>query len=144
MIWLPQFMLLGAHISDAWKASSTIDTPGQEEVIKISKKALSIIFFMRYVFVTVLVSLYSSKWRYTADCFLSLTDSLVWYIASKTDYLGTNSTVWFALMVMPLGSPALLLGLLAELRNENRETKQAVAKMLSVSHASVCQDVCNV
>jgi hypothetical protein len=59
--------------------------------------------------------------------------SLIWALATKTTLLGDDPILWFAMMLMPTGPPAMILVALTDVIKAPETEKMAVAKMLTVS-----------
>jgi len=65
---------------------------------------------------------------------------LIWVLASKTNLLGNDPILWFSMMLMPAGPPALKLTALADVNGADEEEKMSIAKFLTVSGSSIhCQ-----
>lgn len=59
--------------------------------------------------------------------------SLVYGVARKTTLLGDDPMLWFSMMLIPAGPPALVILGLAELAQASESEKMAIAKTLTVS-----------
>ena len=57
----------------------------------------------------------------------------VYLIASRTTLLDDDPMLWFAMMLMPTGPPAMKLTALADVSGSSEEEKMSIAKFLSVS-----------
>jgi auxin efflux carrier family protein len=55
--------------------------------------------------------------------------------ASKTNLLDNDTVLWFTMMLMPTGPPAMKLTALAEATHAGEEEKLAITKFLSISYA---------
>jgi len=53
-------------------------------------------------------------------------------LVAKTDLLGDDPLLWFTMMLMPTGPPAMKLTALAEATHVEDEEKMAITKFLSV------------
>ncbi|THY10650.1 membrane transporter [Aureobasidium pullulans] len=60
---------------------------------------------------------------------------LIWILASKTSVLSDDPILWFAMMLMPTGPPAMKLTALADVSGAGDEEKMSIAKFLTVSYA---------
>ncbi|KAH0162245.1 membrane transporter, partial [Aureobasidium melanogenum] len=60
---------------------------------------------------------------------------LVWVLASKTNVLSDDPILWFAMMLMPTGPPAMKLTALADVSGAGDEEKMSIAKFLTISYA---------
>jgi len=59
----------------------------------------------------------------------------IYLIERHTKILPNDPVLWFTMMVMPTGPPALLISGLAELSNEvTKSEKMAIAKMLAIMY----------
>jgi hypothetical protein len=58
---------------------------------------------------------------------------LVYVLASKTNVLSDDPILWFAMMLMPCGPPAMKLTALADVSGAGDEEKMSIAKFLTVS-----------
>ncbi|KAI9756724.1 MAG: U4/U6-U5 snRNP complex subunit prp31 [Chaenotheca gracillima] len=58
---------------------------------------------------------------------------LIWAVASRTHLLDDDPMLWFTMMLMPTGPPAITLTALADVNGEDEEQKMAIAKFLTVS-----------
>ena len=63
-----------------------------------------------------------------------MADLTIWLLASKTNFLGKDPIHWFAMMLMPVGPPAIILASLAEYKGEKEPTKLAISKMLCLQY----------
>jgi hypothetical protein len=62
----------------------------------------------------------------------ALSISLIYGLAKRTRLLGDDPMLWFSMMLMPVGPPALVISGLAELAQASEEEKMAIAKTLTV------------
>lgn len=60
---------------------------------------------------------------------------LIWALATKTSLLSSDPMLWFAMMLMPCGPPAMLLVALADVTGSPEKEKMAIAKFLTASYA---------
>jgi predicted permease len=58
---------------------------------------------------------------------------LFWAFATKTDTLGKDPILWFCLMLLATGPPALILLPLADVTGSDEHDKMSIAKFLTVS-----------
>ena len=58
---------------------------------------------------------------------------VIYLIASRTNVLDKDPILWFAMMLMPTGPPAMKLTALADVSGSSEEEKMSIAKFLSVS-----------
>ena len=56
-------------------------------------------------------------------------------LVARTDVLGDDPVLWFVMMLMPTGPPAMKLTALAEATHADDEEKMAITKFLSLSYA---------
>jgi predicted permease len=62
----------------------------------------------------------------------ALSVSLIYGLAKKTRLLGDDPMLWFSMMLMPAGPPALVISGLAELAQASEMEKMVIAKTLTV------------
>ncbi|KAE8856978.1 hypothetical protein PTNB29_08045 [Pyrenophora teres f. teres] len=60
---------------------------------------------------------------------------LIWAIASKTKLLDADPMLWFSMMLMPTGPPAMILVALTDVTGAAETMKMTVAKFLTISYA---------
>lgn len=59
----------------------------------------------------------------------------IWALATKTNVLAKDPILWFAMMLMPTGPPALKLTALADCNGASDFEKMSIAKFLTISYA---------
>ena len=59
--------------------------------------------------------------------------AFIYILASRTNVLDNDPMLWFAMMLMPTGPPAMKLTALADVSGSSEEEKMSIAKFLSVS-----------
>lgn len=59
---------------------------------------------------------------------------LIWALATKTNVLDADPILWFAMMLMPAGPPALKLTALADVNGSDEKEKMSIAKFLTLSY----------
>ncbi|OJD38594.1 membrane transporter [Diplodia corticola] len=59
---------------------------------------------------------------------------LVWALATRTNVLDEDPILWFAMMLMPAGPPALKLTALADVNGSDEREKMSIAKFLTLSY----------
>jgi hypothetical protein len=60
---------------------------------------------------------------------------LIWALASKTKLLDADPMLWFAMMLMPTGPPAMILAALTDVTGAPESMKMTIAKFLTISYA---------
>ncbi|KAG9189206.1 hypothetical protein G6011_06074 [Alternaria panax] len=60
---------------------------------------------------------------------------LIWAVASKTKLLDADPMLWFSMMLMPTGPPAMILVALTDVTGAAESMKMTVAKFLTISYA---------
>ncbi|RYN57493.1 hypothetical protein AA0114_g2646 [Alternaria tenuissima] len=60
---------------------------------------------------------------------------LIWVVASKTKLLDADPMLWFSMMLMPAGPPAMILVALTDVTGAAESMKMTVAKFLTISYA---------
>lgn len=61
--------------------------------------------------------------------------ALIWLLASKTNLLSRDPILWFVMMLMPTGPPALKLTALADVNGSDEIEKMVISKFLTMSYA---------
>ena len=65
---------------------------------------------------------------------ISISISLIYLVAAKTDWLSHDPMLWFTMMLMPIGPSAMKLTALADVNGSNEGEKMSIAKFLCVRH----------
>ena len=58
----------------------------------------------------------------------------IWILATKTKLLGGDPMLWFAMMLMPTGPPAMKLIAMADVSGADEEGKMSVARVLAIAY----------
>ncbi|TGZ82398.1 hypothetical protein EX30DRAFT_339682 [Ascodesmis nigricans] len=82
-----------------------------------SKKALVVIFIVRFIF-----------WG-------AVSLPVVYLLAAKTELLDADPILWFAMCMMPTGPPAMILSALTDVAGIGRKGKMQVARLLTYMYA---------
>ena len=61
--------------------------------------------------------------------------AIITIVTSKTSLLGDDPVLWFIMMLMPTGPPAMKLTALAEATHADEHEKLSITKFLSISYA---------
>lgn len=61
----------------------------------------------------------------------------IYFLAKETTWLGEDPMLWFAMMLMPTGPPAMKLITLVEVSDADEEDEHKIAKLLTVSSISI-------
>ncbi|KAF2751248.1 hypothetical protein M011DRAFT_395156 [Sporormia fimetaria CBS 119925] len=61
--------------------------------------------------------------------------AFIFFLATKTHLLNDDPMLWFAMMLMPTGPPAMILVALSEVHGSPEKEKMAIAKFLTASYA---------
>lgn len=59
--------------------------------------------------------------------------AVIYYLAKNTEFLGDDPMLWFTLMLMPTGPPAMKLITMVEVSDASEEDEHKIAKLLTVS-----------
>lgn len=62
---------------------------------------------------------------------------IIWLFATRTTLLGSDPVLWFTLMLMPAGPPAMKLTALADVNGTDEKGKMSIAKFLTVSSTRI-------
>ncbi|EAA30873.2 hypothetical protein NCU09799 [Neurospora crassa OR74A] len=73
-------------------------------------------------------------WRFLVMPALSI--PIIWVLAKKTGLLFDDPVLWFTMMMMPIGPPAMRLVALADVNNLPQQAKMATAKLLTISYVA--------
>lgn len=95
-----------------------------EESGSVSKSSLAFVSFVRLIL-----------WPL-------LSIPLIWVLAAKTGVLSNDPMLWFAMMLMPTGPPAMILVALTDVNGSLETEKMAIAKLLTVRHSQQISRVC--
>ncbi|KAI9819930.1 MAG: hypothetical protein M1827_006500 [Pycnora praestabilis] len=63
-----------------------------------------------------------------------LSITIIWAVAAKTNWLNDDPILWFSMMLMPTGPPAIKLTALADVNGSNEEEKMSIAKFLTIAY----------
>ena len=63
----------------------------------------------------------------------SVSIGVIYLVAARTNWLSDDPMLWFAMMLMPAGPPALKLTALADVNGNSEAEKMSIAKFLTVS-----------
>lgn len=58
---------------------------------------------------------------------------IIWSLANYTNILTNDPALWFAMMLMPVGPPAMKLLALADVNDVDEEITMSIARLLTVS-----------
>ena len=58
--------------------------------------------------------------------------SVIYFSVTRTNLISNDPILWFAMMLMPMGPPALMLTALADVTGAGEEEKMSIAKFLTV------------
>ncbi|KAF7509848.1 hypothetical protein GJ744_007359 [Endocarpon pusillum] len=61
--------------------------------------------------------------------------SFIWLLVTKTNVLSDDPMLWFTMMLMPTGPPAMKLTAMAEVNGADDEEKMAISKILVITYA---------
>ncbi len=70
-----------------------------------------------------------------------LSIAAIYLLVSKTDVLPWDPMLWFTMMLMPTGPPAMKLITLIQVSDGNEEDETNISKLLTVSYLSLGPDV---
>jgi hypothetical protein len=107
-----QIFLVGCKLGVSFERMVAQGEAGDSSRIPV--RAMTIIFLVRLV-----------AWP-------AVSISLVYGLAKRTKLLGDDPILWFSMMLMPAGPPALVISGLAEVAHASETEKMAIAKTLTV------------
>ncbi|KAI9795688.1 MAG: hypothetical protein M1835_005364 [Candelina submexicana] len=61
--------------------------------------------------------------------------SVIWALATRTRLLGDDPILWFSMMLMPTGPPAISLTAMADCTGSSEKEVMAIAKFLTIAYA---------
>jgi auxin efflux carrier family protein len=108
-----QIIVVGVKLASAMR--KTKNSEGDEETGSVPWIALIFVTLVRFIIWPV------------------ISISIVYGLAKRTGVLDDDPVLWFAMMLMPVGPPAMKLMALAEVNGSNEAEKMSVAKFLTVS-----------
>jgi hypothetical protein len=106
-----QIIVVGVKLSQSLRKMKA----GEESGV-VPKTSLAFITFIRFLF-----------WPLVSIPF-------IWVLATKTSLLNEDPILWFVLMLMPTGPPAMILVALTDVVRSPEQEKMAIAKLLTVSY----------
>ena len=65
---------------------------------------------------------------------VSISISIIYLVAAKTEWLSHDPMLWFTMMLMPIGPSAMKLTALADVNGSNENEKMSIAKFLCVRY----------
>jgi hypothetical protein len=66
-----------------------------------------------------------------------LSIGIIYVLVKNTTILGTDPMLWFAMMLMPTGPPAMKLITVVEVSDASDEDEHRIAKLLTVSFSNM-------
>jgi len=64
----------------------------------------------------------------------SISIPVIWAVASRTSALSVDPILWFTMMMMPVGPPAMRLLAIADVNHMEEEEKMSIARFLTVRY----------
>ncbi|KAF2677837.1 hypothetical protein K458DRAFT_395478 [Lentithecium fluviatile CBS 122367] len=107
-----QIIVVGVKLSQSLRKMKAGEDSGV-----VPKASLAFITFIRFVF-----------WPLVSIPF-------IWVLATKTSLLNGDPILYFVLMLMPTGPPAMILVALTDVVKSPEEEKMAIAKLLTISYS---------
>ncbi|CBX97524.1 similar to Auxin Efflux Carrier superfamily [Plenodomus lingam JN3] len=107
-----QIIVVGVKLSQ-----SMLKMKRGEDSGEVAKGSLAIVTFLRFI-LWPLISI-----------------PLIWAMASKTKLLDADPMLWFSMMLMPTGPPAMILVALTDVTGAPESMKMTIAKFLTISYA---------
>lgn len=107
----------------------------KKEVGPIPKRGLGAVFVVRFVLWPAYVPRYHPRAHSAVSRRLTksrISIPTVYALANHTSLLRNDPMVWFVMMLMPVGPPAMMLSALMQLKKAPESDKMAVARMLTV------------
>ncbi|KAH7065893.1 auxin efflux carrier [Paraphoma chrysanthemicola] len=107
-----QIIVVGVKLSQ-----SMLHMKRGEDSGEVSKPSLALVILIRFL-IWPLISI-----------------PLIWVLASQTHLLDADPMLWFAMMLMPTGPPAMILVALTDVTGAPESMKMTIAKFLTISYA---------
>ncbi|OAL48492.1 hypothetical protein IQ07DRAFT_645955 [Pyrenochaeta sp. DS3sAY3a] len=107
-----QIIVVGVKLSQSMRRMKRGEESGE-----VSKGSLALVTFFRFV-IWPLISI-----------------PLIWAVASRTQLLNGDPMLWFSMMLMPTGPPAMILVALTDVTGAAESMKMTIAKFLTISYA---------
>lgn len=95
-------------------SSGHAETSGQSSGMKLPRLTVGLVLFIRFIL-----------WP-------AISIPIVWALASKTSILDMDPMLWFAMMLMPCGPPAMKLIALVQVSDADESEQTVIAKILTV------------
>ncbi|KAF2125975.1 hypothetical protein P153DRAFT_346728 [Dothidotthia symphoricarpi CBS 119687] len=106
-----QIIVVGVKLSQ-----SMLKMKRGEDSGEVSKKCLAFVTLIRFF-----------VWP-------ALSIPFIWALATKTQLLDADPMLWFAMMLMPTGPPAMILVALTDVTGAPEQMKMTIAKFLTISY----------
>nr|KAK5438417.1 hypothetical protein LTR18_008939 [Exophiala xenobiotica] len=65
-----------------------------------------------------------------------LSIAIIWGLCTKTNVMSQDPILWFAMMIMPAGPPAMKLVAMADVSGADEDDKMTISKILTLSYAA--------
>jgi hypothetical protein len=104
----------------------------------VAKKSLALVTVIRFIIWPLYVSRSPSSptsHHHPLTHYNRISIPLIWTLASKTELLDADPMLWFAMMLMPTGPPAMILAALTDVTGAPESMKMTIAKFLTISYA---------
>jgi hypothetical protein len=104
----------------------------------VAKKSLALVTVIRFIIWPLYVSNPPStptSRNHSLTRYNRISIPLIWALASKTKLLDADPMLWFAMMLMPTGPPAMILAALTDVTGAPESMKMTIAKFLTISYA---------
>jgi len=107
-----QIIVVGVKLSQSMLRMKRGESSGE-----VSKGSLALVTLIRFI-IWPLISI-----------------PLIYVLAAKTQLLDADPILWFAMMLMPTGPPAMILVALTDVTGARESMKMTIAKFLTISYA---------
>lgn len=117
-----QMFVVGSKLNDSLSKSSDSDSDdddADDSAVVVSKGAFAFVFVFRFIF-----------WGLVSI-------PVIYFLVAKTKLLGNRDDpmLWFSMMLMPIGPPAMIMSSLAEVAGLGRQGKHQIAWLLAGMYA---------
>jgi auxin efflux carrier family protein len=134
-----QLVVVGAKLSGSLLKMKKGEASGQVKVIPMLS-----IFFIRFIMWPMLVHLsVILNWSREGSSIIafmlifqnSISITVIYFLASKTNLLDEDPILWFVMMLIPTGPSATKLTALADVSGAEEDEKMSIAKFITISYA---------
>jgi hypothetical protein len=124
-----QIIVVGVKLSQSMLRMKRGEDSGE-----VHKGSLALVSVLRFFIWPLYVRPHPPPLCYVLTC-CRISIPLIWALASKTHLLDADPILWFTMMLMPTGPPAMILVALTDVTGAPESMKMTIAKFLTISYA---------